>query len=249
MAEFKLVIGDPKSKKCFQREVKDDLATSFLGKKIGEKIRGESIDLTGYEFEITGGSDYCGFPMRKDVPGQGRKRILSTASTGIKALKKKRRKNKVFQKFNDSRQRRIVCGNTIHEKIHQINLKVLKAGKASLDVAEVSEGEGDAKPEAPKEEAKVKEKPKAEVKEEAPKEEKPTEEVKEEAKPEPKEEKAVEAPKEEKKEEPKEETPKKVKEEPKTEEKVEEKPVEEKKEEPKLSEGKQEADKASVKEE
>jgi small subunit ribosomal protein S6e len=225
MAEFKLVIGDPKSKKCFQREVKDDLASSFLGKKIGEKMRGESIDLTGYEFEITGGSDYCGFPMRKDVPGQGRKRILSTASTGIKALKKKRRKNKVFQKFNSSRQRRIVCGNTIHEKIHQINLKVLKAGKASLDIAEAP-AEGDAPKEEVKAEAKTEKK-----KEEAPK----VEEKKEEPKPEekPKEEpKKEEAPKVEKEKAPKEEV---------KEEKVEEKPAEEvpKKEEAKVEEKKE----------
>ena len=236
MAEFKLVIGDPKSKKCFQREVKDDLASSFLGKKIGEKMRGESIDLTGYEFEITGGSDYCGFPMRKDVPGQGRKRILSTASTGIKALKKKRRKNKVFQKFNSSRQRRIVCGNTIHEKIHQINLKVLKAGKTSLDVAEAAPEGGD----APKEEAKPE--VKAEAKKEAPKEvevkeEKPVEEPKK--KETPKEEVKEEPKVEEKPAEEKKEAPKKEAEQPK-EEKVEEKPKEEPKKEETPTEDKKE---------
>lgn len=211
MAEFKLVIGDPKSKKCYQREVKDDLAKPFLGMKLGDKIRGEAIDLTGYEFEITGGSDYCGFPMRKDLPGQGRKKVLAVIGTGMKQLRKKVRKGKVFQKYNGSKQRKMVCGNTIHAKIHQINLKVLKAGKASLGVEETSEGTQ----EADKASAEVAE---AAAEGEAASEEAP---AKAEAKP-------AEAPKEEKKEKPKEDA--KPEEKPKEEEKPEEKPAEEKKE-------------------
>ena len=213
MAEFKLVIGDPKSKKCYQREVKEDLAKPFLGMKIGDKVRGEAFDLTGYEFEVTGGSDYCGFPMRKDLPGQGRKKILAVKGVGMKPLKKKVRKGKVYQKYNGAKQRKMVCGNTIHEKIHQINLKVLKEGKTPLaEPAAPAEGE------APKEEAK-------------PAEEKPVETPKEEVK--------KEAPTEEPKpEEKKEEPPKKeeVKEEPKAEEKPAE---EEKKKEPAPEEAKE----------
>jgi small subunit ribosomal protein S6e len=128
MAEFKLVIGDPKSGKCYQRDVKDTEAKPFLGKAIGDKIGGEAFGLKGYEFEITGGSDYCGFPMRKDVIGPQRGRILATKSTGIKQVSK------------GIRVRKTLAGNTIHTKTAQINLKVLKAGAAQLEPAK-QEGE------------------------------------------------------------------------------------------------------------
>jgi len=180
MTEFKLVIGDPKTGKSYQREVKEQDAALFLGKKIRDVIKGESIGLQGYEFEITGGSDDCGFPMRYDVEGTARKRVLAVQGLGIK------------KKEKGIRQRKAVCGNKIHEKISQINLKVLKEGKESLEVAPEAEEKPaeEAKAETKKEEPK-KEKEKPEVKEE--KAEKKKEELKkEEKKPEAKEEKAEE---------------------------------------------------------
>jgi len=204
MAEFKLVIST-KDGKSMQRDVKDNEAKPFLGKKIGDKISGDAAGMPGYEFELRGGSDASGFPMRKDITGTGRKRILALSGVG---LKKKRK---------GQRQRKTVCGNTIHGKISQINLKVLKAGK-SLDAPAP-----EAKEEAPKEEVKEEKKaPKEEKKEE--KAEKKPEEKKEEPKEEAKEEKP-----EEKAEEKKEEQPEEKKEEPKEEEKKEEAPEEEKK--------------------
>ena len=186
MAEFKVVIG-MKSGKAVQKEVKDEHAKALLGKKIGDKISGDAIGLAGYEFELTGGSDYCGFPMRRDVQGTARKRILAIYGTGLK------------KKGKGIRQRKTVAGNTVHSKISQINLKVLKEGKEKLESAKKEEkpAEGEAPAEAKKEEApkkeekpaeakeKKKETPKAEKKEEAPKEEKPAEK-KEEKKKEPK---------------------------------------------------------------
>lgn len=180
MAEFKLVIGI-KSGKSVQKEVKDAAAKALIGKKIGDKVSGDDIGFAGYEFELTGGSDYCGFPMRKDVQGASRKRILAIVGVGLK------------KKGKGVRQRKTVCGNTVHAKISQINLKVLKEGKEKLDVPAKAEAEAPAEGEAKKEEAlKAKEKkeeaPKKEEKKEAPKEEKPKKEEK---------------PAEEKKEEPK----------------------------------------------
>ncbi len=123
MAEFKIVIG-AKDGKSYKREVKDTDARPFLGKKIGDAVKGDGFGLTGYEFEIKGGSDDCGFPMRRDIPGTGRKKILAVSGVG---LKKKRK---------GQRQRKTVCGNTIHGKIVQINLKVTKEGKEPLGGAE-----------------------------------------------------------------------------------------------------------------
>ncbi|MEM3374400.1 MAG: 30S ribosomal protein S6e [Candidatus Woesearchaeota archaeon] len=120
MAEFKLVIGDPKTGKSLQIVVSGDNAKAFIGKKIGDKINGESFDMPGYEFEIRGGADYCGFPMRKDIEGPIRKKIFITSGIGI------RNKNK------GNKYKKTVCGNTIHEKITQISMKVIKYGKKPL---------------------------------------------------------------------------------------------------------------------
>lgn len=142
MAEFKLVIGDTKSGKCYQKEVKDDAAGKFLGLKIGDKLAGELIDLPGYEFEVTGGSDYCGFPMRFDVVGSTRKQIFTVKGVGIKNKKHRPNpKKKGWRTMEGMRRKKTVAGNTIFEKTAQINLKVLKHGKDPLET----------KPEAPAE--------------------------------------------------------------------------------------------------
>lgn len=134
MAEFKIVIGDTKSGKCYQREVKDDSADKLLGMKIGDKVVGESIDMPGYEFEITGGSDSCGFPMRKDNPGSMRRRIFAFKGVGITNKKRlPNQKKKGTRTMEGMRRKKSVAGNTIFEKTAQINLKVLKYGKESLE--------------------------------------------------------------------------------------------------------------------
>ena len=120
MVEFKLVISDPKTGKTTQREIKETDADRFIGLKLKDMIKGESIGLTGYEFEITGGSDDCGFPMRRDLTGTGRKKILIVKGIGLRKTKKGMKK------------RKMVAGNTIHAKIAQINLKIIKQGKESL---------------------------------------------------------------------------------------------------------------------
>ena len=134
--EFKINIGDPKTKKTVQKVVSGKEAEALLKKKIGEKISGDAIGFAGYEFEITGGSDYCGFPMRRDVRGNARKKVLIVGGVGI-------RKNVRGRKI-----RKTVAGNTIYSKTAQINLKVLKHGEKPL-IEEKKEGEakGEAKAE------------------------------------------------------------------------------------------------------
>ena len=157
MATFKLTIADPKESKTYQKEVKDAEAAGFLGLNIGESIKGDGFGLEGYEFEVTGGSDFCGFPMRKGILGV-RKKITSIGGVGFPGLK------------GGKKLRRTVCGQKINDSITQVNMKVTKAGsKKVADVAGApaeDAGEGDAK-----EDKKAEEKPK-EDKKEAPKEEK-----------------------------------------------------------------------------
>ncbi len=200
MANFKIVVSDPKSRKAYHAEV-EQAASGLVGKKIGEKVKGDPFGLPGYEIEVTGGSDKDGFPMRRDVEGTGRKKIILTGPPGF------------HPKIKGQRKRKSIRGNTITPQIAQVNAKVVKAGAKSFEQLvpnkeKKEEAEPEKKEEKPKaeEKAKPEEKPKEEKKAEEKKEERPAEEKKEEAKPEEKKpEKAEEKPKEEKKPEEKKE--------------------------------------------
>ncbi len=117
--EVSIVIGDTKTGKSYH--IKKDLKP-FIGMKIGDKVRGELLDLTGYEFEITGGSDYAGFPMRKGIESHRKRILVSGKTVGFK------------RKLHKGERRRItVAGQMVHEKTAQINLKVIKYGEKSLE--------------------------------------------------------------------------------------------------------------------
>jgi small subunit ribosomal protein S6e len=122
MAETKLNIGDSKTKKTYNKTLSPEQLNSFIGKKIGEKISGEVVELPGYEFEIRGGSDRTGTPMRKDVQGSSAKKILAVGGVGIRSNKRKGR-----------RIRKRVSGNTIYEGTSQINVAVVKWGKDPIE--------------------------------------------------------------------------------------------------------------------
>ncbi|RLF50939.1 MAG: 30S ribosomal protein S6e [Thermoplasmata archaeon] len=136
MVEFKVVISDgPKS---WQIIVDGHHANSLIGKKIGDEIDGIFVSLPGYKLQITGGTDKDGFVMRKDVPGMGRKRILTARSAGFKP------------KDKGVRKRITVCGNTISPNIAQINMKVIKKGTKPIE--ELLKAAGKIKEEEKKEE-------------------------------------------------------------------------------------------------
>ena len=158
MANFKLNIADPKTSKCYQREVKDQQASPFMGQTIGDLVKGDVFDMPGYEFLITGGSDYCGFPMRKGILGV-RKKIILLGGVGFKGADK------------GIKRRKTVCGHKINEHIIQINLKVTKEGAKKLTEIFGAKEAKEEKKEEPKKEVKeektqTKEEKKPEVKEE-----------------------------------------------------------------------------------
>lgn len=118
MPEMKICIGSNDGK-TYQKSITEQQAKSFYGLNIGENVKGEVIDLHGYELLITGGSDYCGFPMRKGILGI-RKRITILKGVGFRGFEKGVKKRKT------------VCGHKITEQIVQINLKISKEGNKPL---------------------------------------------------------------------------------------------------------------------
>ncbi len=181
---FKIVVSDPGTRKSYSKEVPQE-ASMLFGKKIRETFEGNSLGLPGFKLEITGGSDKDGFPMRKDMEGTARKKILLSSPPGYHPQREGERKRKSIR------------GNTISADIVQVNLKVLEHGKQTLDEAFGK------KAEEKKEKPEEKKGQKSEAKEQ---EEKPKTEKKKEEKPEEqaKTEKKEDAPKDEIEEKPKE---------------------------------------------
>ena len=151
MVNFKITISDTKGKSII-KELKDNDVNPLLGLVIGQETDASVVGWDG-KIKITGGSDKSGFPMRADVLGSTRKRILIPKGVGLQNTEKGLRKRKLLR------------GNTITEEIYQINSKY----------------DGELKVEEPKKEEKIeapKEKPKAEAPKEKPKAEAPKEKPK-----------------------------------------------------------------------
>jgi len=131
--ELKIVLSDAKTGKSYQKIVKDADAKRFMGLKIGDNVKGEILNLAGYEFQITGGSDYAGFPMRSDVPGILRKRVYAVSGIGVRKIEKGLKKRKT------------VAGNIIYDKTAQVNMKVIKEGRGPLGEEKPKEEKAESK--------------------------------------------------------------------------------------------------------
>jgi small subunit ribosomal protein S6e len=121
LVEFKANISDPKSGKTFQTMVSGHYANSLVGKKIGEEFDGIFVSLPGFKLVLTGGSDKDGFPMRPDLPGQRRKKLLVSKSLGFRP------------KDNGVRRRKTYRGNIISPDIVQINMKITTHGSKKVE--------------------------------------------------------------------------------------------------------------------
>jgi len=121
MVEFKAVINDMKSGRSYQVTVEGHHANSLIGKKIGDVVDGIFVGLPGYKLRITGGSDKDGFPMRRDLPGSKRRKLLLSGGVGFKPEE------------GGQRKRKTVRGNTISPEISQLNLKVTQLGSKPID--------------------------------------------------------------------------------------------------------------------
>ncbi len=128
-----LIISDTKTGKSYKAEVPKDKEAEIIGKKMGDRIDGGVIGAAGYELELTGGSDDSGFPMRDDVAGSKKMKVLLTKGVGFHAKKK------------GARRRKMIRGDTYSSEITEVNAKILKAGPASLDELFKKEGKAEEK--------------------------------------------------------------------------------------------------------
>lgn len=125
MATFKLVISNPKTGIAKQVEISGGEAEILVGKRIGDEVSAKELGLNLREIfgdesipedaklKITGGTDKDGFPMRPDVHGPRRVKILLSKGPGFRPREKGERRKKT------------VHGNTISPNIVQVNLKIV----------------------------------------------------------------------------------------------------------------------------
>lgn len=136
---MKCVINDPKTGKSYSVELGKDKIPTLIGKKINDEINGSDIGMQGYTLKITGGSDNSGFPMRADIEGTKKQRILINKGVGIRETKKgkkgekKDKKEKKGKMNKHERKRKTVRGNTITDSTAQVNAIIIKYGDKSLD--------------------------------------------------------------------------------------------------------------------
>ncbi len=99
--------------KAWQIVLDSEKSSRLIGLKIGDVFDAALAGLPGLKLRITGGSDSSGFPMRPDLPGPVKKKVLLSGPPGFHPREK------------GERRRKMVRGNTISEDTVQINTVIV----------------------------------------------------------------------------------------------------------------------------
>jgi len=124
-----MVLSEPDTGRAYKVSLTEDEMKAIVGRKIGDVIDGSAIGLPGLKIQLTGGSDRDGFPMRRDVHGAVRRRILLRSPPGFRP----RERGEV--------RRKRVRGNVYVPEIVQVNAKIVEKGEKSVEEM-VKEREG-----------------------------------------------------------------------------------------------------------
>jgi small subunit ribosomal protein S6e len=130
-----LIIADPETGTNEKVELEDARMAPLVGRRIGEVIDGTVADLAGYRLQLTGGTDKDGIPMRPDVHGGVKARVVLSGGVGYKPRNKGERK------------RVVVRGNTVTTETTFLNFKIVEKPKGQ------KMKKAEPKPEEPSEEA------------------------------------------------------------------------------------------------
>jgi small subunit ribosomal protein S6e len=128
MPDLQLVLSDPKTRRSAKVEVKDPKSQFFIGLKIGDTVDASSAGIP-VKLKVTGGSDRSGTPMRSDIIGTGKKKVLLSDGPGLRLGR---------QGF---RKRKLVRGNTISPEIYQINAVLTEGELPKVSAEETTKGD------------------------------------------------------------------------------------------------------------
>jgi small subunit ribosomal protein S6e len=113
-----LIVSNPADGTSQRVEIDDQQLRALYGTRIGQVVEGAVADMQGYRIKFTGGTDKDGIPMRPDVHGSAKARIILSGGVGYKPKDKGEKKRKV------------VRGNTVNAEIAFLNFTVVEAPKA-----------------------------------------------------------------------------------------------------------------------
>ncbi len=113
-----LIVSNPADGTSQRVEIDDQQLRALYGTRIGQVVEGAVADMKGYRIKLTGGTDKDGIPMRPDVHGSAKARIILSGGVGYKPKDKGEKKRKV------------VRGNTVNAEIAFLNFTVVEAPKA-----------------------------------------------------------------------------------------------------------------------
>ena len=125
MAKFKVIVSDPQAGTSKVVELEEARSAPFIGRRVGETMDGSVVDLPAHTVQILGGSDKDGVPMRGNVHGGVRRRVVLSGGAGFSPKKKGERKRKT------------VRGNIITDEIAQINMKITERPASATKAPEV----------------------------------------------------------------------------------------------------------------
>jgi small subunit ribosomal protein S6e len=127
MPKFKIIISDPETGTSKAVELEEARALPLIGKKIGEVVDGSIVDLPGHKMQIMGGSDKDGFPMRPNVHGGVRRKVILSGGVGFNP------------ESEGARRRKTIRGNVITDEIVQINMKIIEKPKRAKEKKKAKE--------------------------------------------------------------------------------------------------------------
>jgi small subunit ribosomal protein S6e len=113
-----LIVSDPKTGTNQKVELEDARLRPLVGTRIGDVVDGALADMQGYRLKFTGGTDSDGVPMRPDVHGSAKSRVILSGGVGYKP------------KYKGQRKRVLVRGNTISSETTFLNFRIEEAPKA-----------------------------------------------------------------------------------------------------------------------
>lgn len=119
MAKFKVILSDPEDGKSQVVELEGPRAVPLVGRRLGETLDGAALGFGGYKVKVSGGSDKDGFPMRPDIHGGVKTRVVMAQGVGFHPTSQGQRRRKTIR------------GSVITEEIVQINMTVVEKPRKS----------------------------------------------------------------------------------------------------------------------
>jgi small subunit ribosomal protein S6e len=112
-----LIVSNPADGTSQKVELDDQQLRALYGTRIGQVVEGAVAGMQGYKIKLTGGTDKDGIPMRPDVHGSAKARVILSGGVGYKP------------KDKGDKKRKVVRGNTVSTETTFLNFTIVEAPK------------------------------------------------------------------------------------------------------------------------